>query len=62
MPKLQKTKSRKRNHRSARERAYIYIQKRIGGRELSAGSAISEVALAADLGFLWRELGLTRDA
>jgi DNA-binding GntR family transcriptional regulator len=50
MPKLTKTKSRKGNHRSARERAYLYIQQKIAGRELSAGSAISEVALAAELG------------
>ena len=50
MPKPAKTKSRKGNHRSARERAYFYIQQKIAGRELSAGSAISEVALAAELG------------
>jgi DNA-binding GntR family transcriptional regulator len=50
MPKPLKTKSRKRNQRSARERAYLYIQQKIAGRELSAGSAISEVALAAELG------------
>jgi DNA-binding GntR family transcriptional regulator len=50
MPKLLKTKSRKGNHKSARERAYLFIQQKIAGRELSAGSAISEVALAAELG------------
>jgi len=50
MPKLQKTKSRKTNHISARERAYVYIQKKIAARELPAGKAISEVALAAELG------------
>jgi DNA-binding GntR family transcriptional regulator len=50
MPKLPKTKPRKGNHRSARERAYFHIQQKIAGRELSAGSAISEVALAAELG------------
>ncbi|MBN1571419.1 MAG: GntR family transcriptional regulator, partial [Acidobacteria bacterium] len=49
MPKL-KTMSRKGNHRSARERAYLHIQQKIAGRELLAGSAISEVALAAELG------------
>jgi DNA-binding GntR family transcriptional regulator len=49
MPKLLKTKSRKGDHGSARERAYLYIQQKIAGRELSAGSAISEVALAAEL-------------
>jgi DNA-binding GntR family transcriptional regulator len=50
MPKLPKTKSRKGNHKSARERAYLYIQQKIAGRELPAGTAISEVALAAELG------------
>ena len=50
MPKPAKIKSRKGNHRSARERAYFYIQQKIAGRELSTGSAISEVALAAELG------------
>ena len=50
MPKLQKIKSRKGNHKSARERAYLYIQQKIAGRELAAGAAISEVALAAELG------------
>jgi DNA-binding GntR family transcriptional regulator len=50
MPKLPKTKFRKGDHRSARERAYLYIQQKIAGRELSAGNAISEVALAAELG------------
>jgi DNA-binding GntR family transcriptional regulator len=49
MPKLLKAKSRKGNHRSARERAYLYIQRKIADRELSAGIAISEVALAAEL-------------
>ena len=47
MPKI---KSRKGNHKSARERAYLYIQQQIVGRELPAGTAISEVALAAELG------------
>jgi DNA-binding GntR family transcriptional regulator len=50
MPKLPKTKSRKSNHISARERAYVYIQQKIAARDLSAGKAISEVALAAELG------------
>ena len=50
MPKQSKTKSRKGNRRSARERAYLYIQQKIAGRELAAGIAISEVALAAELG------------
>ena len=50
MPKKLKTKSRKGNHKSARERAYAYIQQKIAGRELPAGKAISEVALAAELG------------
>jgi|WetSurMetagenome_2_1015567.scaffolds.fasta_scaffold10010_2 DNA-binding GntR family transcriptional regulator len=50
MPKLQKTKPRKGNHKSARERAYLFIQQKIAGRELPAGIAISEVALAAELG------------
>jgi DNA-binding GntR family transcriptional regulator len=50
MPKLPKIKSRKGNHKSARERAYLYIQQQIVGRELPAGTAISEVALAAELG------------
>jgi DNA-binding GntR family transcriptional regulator len=49
MPKLQKTKPRKGNHKSARERAYLCIQQKIAGRELPAGIAISEVALAAEL-------------
>jgi DNA-binding GntR family transcriptional regulator len=50
VPKLPKTKSRKGNPKSARERAYLYIQQKIAGRELPAGNAISEVALAAELG------------
>ena len=50
MPKLRGKKSRKGNHISARERAYTYIQQKIAGRELPAGKAISEVALAAELG------------
>jgi DNA-binding GntR family transcriptional regulator len=50
MTKLQKTKPRKGNCKSARERAYLYIQQKIAGRELPAGIAISEVALAAELG------------
>ncbi|MEJ2110974.1 MAG: GntR family transcriptional regulator [Acidobacteriota bacterium] len=50
MPKLQKTKSRKTNHISARERAYVYIQQKIAARKLPAGKAISEVALAGELG------------
>jgi DNA-binding GntR family transcriptional regulator len=50
MPRPPKTKSRKGNQKSARERAYLYIQKKIAGRELAAGAAISEVALAAELG------------
>jgi DNA-binding GntR family transcriptional regulator len=50
VPRPPKTKSRKGNQKSARERAYLYIQQKIAGRELGAGAAISEVALAADLG------------
>ena len=50
MPKQRKTKSRKGSHISARERAYIYIQQKIASLELPAGKAISEVALAAELG------------
>jgi DNA-binding GntR family transcriptional regulator len=50
MPRPPKTKSRKGNQKSARERAYLYIQQKIAGRELAAGAAISEVALAAELG------------
>jgi DNA-binding GntR family transcriptional regulator len=38
------------NQKSARERAYLFIQQKIAGRELAAGAAISEVALAAELG------------
>jgi DNA-binding GntR family transcriptional regulator len=49
MPKLQKTKPKKPNQISARERAYVYIQQKIAARELPAGKAISEVALAAEL-------------
>ncbi len=50
MPKLLKSKSAKGNQRSARERAYFCIQQKIADREISAGSAISEVALAGELG------------
>lgn len=50
MRRLPKTKSRKRDPQSARERAYLYIQQKIAGRELPAGVAVSEVALAAELG------------
>jgi len=50
MPKLLKARLRKGSQKSARGRAYLYIQKKIAARELSAGSAISEVALAAELG------------
>jgi DNA-binding GntR family transcriptional regulator len=49
MPKLLKTKPRRGNPRSARERAYHCIQQKIADREISAGDAISEVALAAEL-------------
>jgi DNA-binding GntR family transcriptional regulator len=49
MPKLLKTKSPKVNLRSARERAYFCIQKKISDRKISAGNAISEVSLAAEL-------------
>ncbi|MEJ2244834.1 MAG: GntR family transcriptional regulator [Acidobacteriota bacterium] len=52
MPKLQKTKPKKPSQISARERAYVYIQQKIAARELRelpAGKAISEVALAAEL-------------
>jgi len=50
MPKLLKTGSPKGNSTSARERAYLCIQQKIADREISAGNAISEVALAAELG------------
>jgi DNA-binding GntR family transcriptional regulator len=50
MPRPPKTKTRKGNQKSARERAYLFIQQKIAGRELAAGAAISEVALAAELG------------
>ena len=50
MPKPKKTKSQKSNQISARERAYLYIQQKIAARELPAGTSISEVALAAELG------------
>jgi DNA-binding GntR family transcriptional regulator len=50
MPKLRKSKFRENNHKSARERAYHYIQQKIADRELPAGSAISEVVLAGELG------------
>ena len=50
MPKLLKTKLRNGSFKSARERAYLRIQQKIAGRKLSAGNAISEVALAAELG------------
>ena len=50
MPKLRKRKSGKANPNSARERSYLCIQKKIADREISAGSTISEVALAAELG------------
>lgn len=50
MPKLLKTKPQKSNSRSARERAYLCIQQKIADRKISAGNAISEVALAAELG------------
>ena len=50
MPRPPKIKSRKGNQKSARERAYLNIQQKIAGRELPAGAAISEVALAAGLG------------
>lgn len=49
MPKLLKSKSRNGSLKSARERAYHCIQQKIADRELSAGNAISEVALAAEL-------------
>jgi DNA-binding GntR family transcriptional regulator len=50
MPKLLKTKSQKGHSKSARERAYLCIQQKIADRDISAGSAISEVALATELG------------
>jgi DNA-binding GntR family transcriptional regulator len=50
MPESLKTKSGKGNPRSARERAYLCIQQKIADREISAGDAISEVALAVELG------------
>jgi len=50
MPKRLKTKSEKGISKSARERAYLCIQQKIADREISAGNAISEVALAAELG------------
>jgi DNA-binding GntR family transcriptional regulator len=49
MPKLLKTKSKKDNPRPARERAYLCVQQKIADREISAGNALSEVALAAEL-------------
>jgi DNA-binding GntR family transcriptional regulator len=49
MPKLLKTNSKKGSPRSARERAYMCIQQKIADRKISAGNAISEVALAAEL-------------
>ncbi len=50
MPKLSKMQAQKGNPKSARQRAYLCIQQKIAGRELPAGAAISEVALAAELG------------
>lgn len=50
MPKLLKTGAQKSDSRSARERAYLCIQQKIADRQISAGNAISEVALAAELG------------
>jgi DNA-binding GntR family transcriptional regulator len=50
MPRLLKAKSRKGNAKSARERAYLCIQQKIADRVILAGNAISEVALAAELG------------
>ncbi|MBN1568652.1 MAG: GntR family transcriptional regulator [Acidobacteria bacterium] len=50
MPKRLKTQSAKGSPKSAREKAYLCIQQKIAGRELPAGSPISEVALAAELG------------
>ena len=50
MPRLKKVKSRKGNQKSARERAYLFIQQKIAARELPAGVAVSEVALAGELG------------
>lgn len=50
MPKQLKTKSRNGSLKSARERAYLYIQQKIADRKISAGNAISEVALAVELG------------
>ncbi|MBM3285119.1 MAG: GntR family transcriptional regulator [Candidatus Aminicenantes bacterium] len=50
MPKLPKTKSQKGGSKSARERAYLCIQQKIADRKISAGSTVSEVALAAELG------------
>jgi DNA-binding GntR family transcriptional regulator len=49
MAKLPKTRSQKSTSRSARERAYLCIQQKIADRKISAGNAISEVALAAEL-------------
>jgi DNA-binding GntR family transcriptional regulator len=49
MPKLLKTRSGNGGLKSARERAYLCIQQKIADRKLSAGNAISEVALAAEL-------------
>ncbi len=50
MQKKANAKSPKGSHKSAREKAYLCVQQKIASRELPAGSAISEVALAAELG------------
>src|SRR5262249_11400151 len=36
--------------RSSRERAYLYIQRKIGSGELPGGGAVSELALAKEIG------------
>ena len=38
------------NDRSIRDKAYLHIQRKIALRELQQGSAISELALAKELG------------
>jgi DNA-binding GntR family transcriptional regulator len=50
MPKLLKTKPQNGRSISARERAYLCIQQKIADRDILAGNAISEVALASELG------------
>lgn len=39
-----------RDERSVRQRAYLYVQRKIASREYPSGSAISELSVARDLG------------